>query len=87
MIEEVVKTFTQHEHHFENNIIIFFDKCFNFIGVDLFEKKKILTIIYQAMIKYQHIFMVEEGDRYGQKKGDKENSYFRCIQVCVITCD
>ena len=67
MIEEVVKTFTQHEHHFENNLIIFFDKCFNFIGVDLFEKKKLFTIMYQAMIKYQHIFMVEERDR--------ENSY------------
>ena len=66
MIEEVVKTFTQHEHHFENNLIIFFDTCFNFIGVDLFEKKK-FTIMYQAIIKYQHIFMVEEGDR--------ENSY------------
>ena len=40
MIDEVVKTFTQHEHHFENNLIIFFDKCFTFIGVDLFEKKR-----------------------------------------------
>ena len=60
MIEEVVKTFTQHEHHFENNLIIF-------LTVDLFDKKKLFTIMYQTMIKYQHIFVVEEEDR--------ENSY------------
>ena len=64
---------------FENNLINFFYKCFNFIEVDLFEKKRSFTIMYQAMIKCQHIFMVEEehseNSYFMVEERDRENSY------------
>ena len=57
MIEEVVKTFTQHEHHFENNLIIFFTNVLLLLELIYLRKR---NYSHQAMIKYQHIFMVEE---------------------------
>ena len=39
MIEEVVKTFTQHEHHFENNLIIFWQNVLILLGWFIWEKE------------------------------------------------
>ena len=80
MIEEVVKTFTQHEHDFENNLIIFLlTNVLILLELIYLRKKKLFTIMYQAMIKYQHIFMVEEEDSENSyfmvEEGDRENSY------------
>ena len=79
MIEEIVKTFTQHERHFENNLIIFLlTNVLILLELIYLRKKKLFTIMYQAMIKYQHIFMIEEEDSensYFMVEGDRENSY------------